>query len=145
MVLDALRARADMTSANLPLDGIRVLVVEDEALVAMDLEYMLQDGGATVVDTCVGNADAMRCLEAGGVDAVLLDYNLLDGEADPTLEMALARDVAVVIHSGHASGETLRQAHPQLDVLAKPALPAQILSALRSAVDRATPANDLSA
>ena len=144
MVQDALAYPADTVSA-LPLQGMRVLVVEDEALVAMDLEYMLEDSGATVVETCVGNADAMCCLEAGGVDAVLLDYNLVDGEADPTLQMALARDVAVVIHSGHASQETLRQTHPQIDVLAKPALPTQIVSALRSAVDRAAPANDFSA
>ena len=125
------------------LDGVRVLVVEDEALVAMDLEYLLEDRGAVVVDTCVSNADAAACLEAKDVDAVLLDYNLVDGEAEPTLELARGMDIAVVIHSGHAIGNVLRQTYPDLDVLAKPALPGSIVDALRTAVRRSGPANDL--
>ena len=125
------------------LDGVRVLVVEDEALVAMDLEYLLEDRGAVVVNTCVSNADAARCLNAGEVDAVLLDYNLVDGEAEPTLELARDMDVAVVIHSGHAVANVLRKTYPGLDVLAKPALPSSIADALRTAVRRNGPANDL--
>ena len=106
------------------LDGIRVLVVEDEAIIAMDIEYGLEQAGADVLGPAVSNTEAEAHIDAAlrgdGLDVVLLDYNLLDGEAGPTARCALKRGVRVVFHSGHASREQLGAQFPGCTLLSKP-------------------------
>jgi DNA-binding response OmpR family regulator len=66
------------------LRGKRILVVEDEALVAMLVEDELLDAGARIVGTASSVAEALRIIDAamgdGGISAAVLDLNL-DGEA----------------------------------------------------------------
>lgn len=121
------------TRRGADLDGLRVLVVEDEALIAMDLEYSLEDAGATVVDIAVANSEALAAIDGHDLDAVLLDYNLADGEAAPTAFAALAAGVAVVFHSGHASREFLARDFPNCPVLPKPTPSSQIVATLAAA------------
>lgn len=54
----------------------RILVVEDDALIAFDAEYGLSDAGFTVVDTVDTAEDAERCIAGGGIDLVLADVGL---------------------------------------------------------------------
>jgi two-component system, response regulator PdtaR len=54
----------------------RILVVEDDALVAFDNEYGLNDAGFTVVATVDTAEDAERCIAEGGIDLVLADVAL---------------------------------------------------------------------
>lgn len=120
------------------LTGLRILVVEDEALIAMDLEYSLEDAGATVVGIAVANSEALSTIAADRPDAVLLDYNLMDGEAAPTARAAIEAGVAVVFHSGHASREFLQRDFPNCPVLPKPTPSSQIVATL-AAVCRPEP------
>jgi len=75
---------------------VRVLIVEDEILVAMELEETLNDLGHTVV----GIAPDRRSLEAFShedIDVALVDLNLRDGETGVGIGRALAdRDAAVI-------------------------------------------------
>lgn len=59
------------------LAGKTCLVVEDEFLIALDLEAILEAAGAASV-TCIGNADdALQCLRDGNsFDVAILDVNL---------------------------------------------------------------------
>jgi CheY-like chemotaxis protein len=68
----------------------RVLIVEDEVLIALDLSYNLEALGHEVVATA---ADAAEALEAAaqGIDLALVDLNLRDGLTGPRLGEALAR------------------------------------------------------
>lgn len=54
----------------------RILVVEDDALIAFDAEYGLSDAGFTVVATVDTAEDAERCIAGGGIDLVLADISL---------------------------------------------------------------------
>jgi DNA-binding response OmpR family regulator len=54
----------------------RILVVEDDALVAFDNEHGLSDAGFTVVATVDTAEDAERCIAEGGIDLVLADISL---------------------------------------------------------------------
>jgi len=54
-----------MVNDNSPLDGLTVLVVEDDLLLAMDLEAALVEAGAIVVDVCRTLDHAMMRGEAG--------------------------------------------------------------------------------
>ncbi len=79
----------------------RILVVEDECLVAMLLEDFIAELGYTVVATAARKEDALRRLEAGGIDAALLDVNL-DGERSyPIAEALAARGLPFVFVTGY--------------------------------------------
>lgn len=57
----------------------RILIVEDEPLVAFDNEHVLRDAGYTIVATVDTVADAVRLIEADGIELVLADVRLSDG------------------------------------------------------------------
>jgi DNA-binding response OmpR family regulator len=63
--------------------GARVMVVEDNALVALDIEAMLQEAGYTVLGPLATVAAALAFLAEVRPDAVLLDLKLQDGSATP--------------------------------------------------------------
>ena len=63
--------------------GARVMVVEDNALVALDIEAMLQEAGYTVLGHLATVAAALAFLAEVRPDAVLLDLKLQDGPATP--------------------------------------------------------------
>ena len=71
------------------LTGLRVLVVEDEFLIALDLLAILADLGCTVLGPAASVPDALRLLAADRPDAALLDLNLGGTRATP-VALALA-------------------------------------------------------
>ncbi len=75
---------------------MRVLIVEDELLVALEIQHVLEDLGYNVVGIA---ADQDRALEAakGGVDVALVDLNLRDGLTGPTIGAALVEEGATVL------------------------------------------------
>ncbi len=84
------------------LTGLRVLVVEDELLLAMDYEEILGDAGCTVLGPVARQAGALSLLEHELPDAVVLDMNLA-GERSTLIAEALAeRGVPFVVVSGYA-------------------------------------------
>lgn len=58
------------------LTGRRVLIVEDESLVAMLLETMLEDLGCVAVGPASSVDEGLRLAQEDGVDAALLDVNV---------------------------------------------------------------------
>ena len=58
------------------LSGRRVLLVEDEAIIALDLAALLTDLGAVVVGPAHSVADALELLNEGKIDCAVLDINL---------------------------------------------------------------------
>lgn len=65
------------------LDGIRVLLIEDEAIIAMTAEDMLEELGCAPVTTVTNLADAQAAAERDDFDVVLLDINLNGVESLP--------------------------------------------------------------
>src|SRR5688500_18943579 len=77
------------------LTGLRVLVVEDEPIVAADLAEIVREGGAEVVGPCSSVAQARQLARDPRLDAAILDVNLSDGDLTPVLEALIARAVPV--------------------------------------------------
>jgi CheY-like chemotaxis protein len=104
--------------------GRRVLVVEDDALVAMLLESMLADLDCEVIGPLPTLAAAMGFLEgeaqaATTVDVGVLDLNL-DGQASyPVADALRARGVPVIFCTGYGDG-ALRTADAGTPILKKP-------------------------
>lgn len=79
----------------------KLLLVEDEPLIAFDTEYLLRDQGFTIVATVDRVADAVRLIESdSAIDLVLVDVNLADGSGLDVARAAAARDIAVLFVTG---------------------------------------------
>lgn len=64
-----------MPAPALSLDGRRVLIVEDEYLIAMEVKAWLQRAGAEVIGPVPTVERALDLIEDDGIDAAVLDLN----------------------------------------------------------------------
>lgn len=88
-----------MTNA---LQGRRILVIEDESLVAMLLETILDDMGCTVVGPESNVDDGLiAATSEASLDAALLDVNVAGREVFPIAEALRARGVPFVFSTGY--------------------------------------------
>ena len=120
------------------LAGLRVLVVEDEAVVRLDLVEMLRDAGALVVGEAGSLAEGLEAAEAGELDAAVLDRNLNGESSLPLARLLDRRKVAVVFVTGYgpaSRGGTPPERHQAH--LQKPVSPEALVRALVSVTGRA--------
>ncbi|RHW16331.1 response regulator [Sphingomonas gilva] len=89
----------------------RILVVEDEALIAFETEYSLESEGFEVVATVDTVAEAVRVLETEPVDLALLDVTLSDGSGVEIARVAAEKGVCVVFATGSCPGDADGLAH----------------------------------
>ncbi|WP_052389328.1 response regulator [Belnapia moabensis] len=121
------------------LGSLRLLVVEDEALVAMLVEDELTEAGATVLGTAATVEDALHRIEAacadGGLDGCLLDMNLGGRSALPVADRLAQRGVPFVFMTGY--GDDLGQGgHAGVPTVRKPFDPEHLVHVLRRAALR---------
>jgi CheY-like chemotaxis protein len=103
-----------MTPGGKALLGKRVLVVEDEPIVAMMLEDMLAALGAELAGSAASVEQALTLVERGALDAAVLDMNL-NGERSHAVADALRRRaVPFVFATGYGSGVEEETAEPLL-------------------------------
>ena len=85
----------------------RILIVEDEPLVAFDNEHMLTEGGYEVVATVDSLVDALAVIAAEPLDLVLTDIKLSgDGDGMDVARAAREKNVPVLIVTGNPTDET---------------------------------------
>ena len=109
----------------------RVLIIEDEPIVAMLAEDMLDSIGCIVAGVAATAAQARVAIETVGFDVAMLDINL-DGEDGLAIAAILqARGIPFVIASGYAA-QGLALGHADAPVLAKP----YAIAALEAAIKR---------
>ncbi len=84
------------------LRGKRVLVAEDEAILAMLVEDMLLDMDAEIVGPAASLGQALALAEAGGFDLALLDVNLNGQPSHPVADLLHAKGVPFVYATGYA-------------------------------------------
>lgn len=87
------------------LRPLRILIVEDEALISMDLEYVLEDLGHQIVGVAASSDTAMRLASEHKPDLAFVDIQLLDGPTGVDVAAALAREnvTKVVFTSGNVN------------------------------------------
>ena len=93
-------------SAGDGLQGLRVLVVEDETLVAMQLEDMLADHGCVVAGVAGRIAQALEMVadEEMALGAAILDVNLAGQPSFPIAEALAAKGAPFVFATGYGAG-----------------------------------------
>ena len=72
--------------------ALRILVVEDEALIALELECLLDDLGHTIVGIAGTSAEAIAMGRSTAPDVALVDIHLVDGPTGVEVARALAAD-----------------------------------------------------
>ncbi len=111
------------------LAGRRVLVVEDETLVAMLVEDTLLDAEALVIGPVATVAEALALLAREPPDLAVLDLNLAGETSEPVADALRARGVPFVVASGYGSSG-VPAGHAGVPVLAKPYAPEELTAAL---------------
>lgn len=97
----------------------RVLVVEDESLVAMLIEDMLSDMGYEVVAVAARFDQALETARTIGADLAILDLNLAGTRTDAVAEVLRARGIPFMFATGYgAAGVTAEWSH--VPVVQKP-------------------------
>jgi two-component system, sensor histidine kinase and response regulator len=118
----------------------RILIVEDERIVARDLAETLSRLGYVVSDLATTGEDAIAKVRAGVPELVLMDVRLpgaIDG-IEAARQICAEQSVPIVYLTAHADDETLRRAkgtHP-LAFLVKPFRPADLRCAIEIALDK---------
>jgi two-component SAPR family response regulator len=93
------------------LAGRRILVVEDEMVIALEIEETLQALGCAVVGPVSKLDAALRLASEEALDAAFLDVTIRGGYVYPVAERLLARGIPFVLASGYGKWvlpETLR-------------------------------------
>lgn len=75
----------------------RILIIEDEALVAMELRFVLEDLGHEVIAMAADARTARKAVDAAEVDLALVDIHLSDGPTGIELGRELAQDQGVTV------------------------------------------------
>jgi len=109
------------TVRGAPLSGLRVLLVEDEAMVAMLIEDMLCDLGCVVsgVAGTLSRGMALASDESFTIDGAILDINLGGEKVYPVALALAARHVPFIFSTGYG-GVGVDQAFAHVPILAKP-------------------------
>ena len=113
----------------------RILVVEDEYLIADDLCHALGEAGATVVGPATSVAQALALIGEESIDGALLDVNLNGEQGYPVADMLAGRCVPFVFATGYGAG-TLPERFAGVTVCCKPIVVATCFSAVADEITR---------
>lgn len=132
-MLDELHSLGSRDHNRYPnLRGKRVLIVEDDPVIAVDYHFELKDLGAIAEGFKATNRDALNYLASHDVDAAIVDFLLCDGTGESIIDGLKTRGIPFII----VSGCTFRM-HGEVDasrVLSKPVAPGEIWQALSAAL-----------
>lgn len=87
--------------SDIVLAGKRILVVEDDYLIATDLARTLQAAGASVVGPAPSVDRALALIDAETLDAAILDVNLNGDRSFPIAEVLHARGIPFLFATGY--------------------------------------------
>jgi DNA-binding response OmpR family regulator len=120
-----------------PLDGLNILILEDEFLIAMDVEQLCRDHGA-------GEVMISRSLEELGpepfhtfsFDAAVVDLRLNGVSTINFAQSLYQRGVPFVFATGYANPDETAATFPGVTVVGKPYLGDDLVDAMAAAVRR---------
>jgi CheY-like chemotaxis protein len=120
---------------NARLTGKRVLVVEDEFLIALDIERILEAAGTREIITISRNQDALARLQSESFDIALLDLKLNGDNSLPVAERLTALAVPFIFITG-ASAQAVPAGFRAVPVVIKPFDGDTLLGALQKTIGR---------
>jgi CheY-like chemotaxis protein len=113
--------------------GVRVLVVEDEMMVALFIEDTLRELGCDVIEPAHTITDARARIEDHEIDAAVLDINIAEDEVYPIADLLASRGVPFVFATGYAL-ESIQEEWRSRPIIRKPYHAEQLRAALENAL-----------
>lgn len=115
------------------LRGLRILLVEDDPLIRLDLETSLTELGA-IVTAAPDVGRALEALAASALDFAVLDFELGAETSEPIAKAAQARSVPFLYLSGYSEHDERFSRWPGIPILAKPLSAARIAHGIKDAL-----------
>lgn len=116
------------------LEGRRVLIAEDELLLALEMKRTLEGWGCAVLGPVPSVTRAMALLERERPDAVLLDLNLKGESATPVATALSERALPFVLVTGYSATQVQEPALEGVPHVDKPVDPEKLAAALAAAL-----------
>ncbi len=126
-------------SACRPLDGCRILVAEDNALLVLDIADALSDAGAEIVGPAVSVRSAVSLAQSEQLDGGVLDVTLKGGDAFPIARILDEKGKGIVFITGMLDTSAIENDWPRAKVLTKPSLPRDLIQATVAVCRMVTP------
>jgi CheY-like chemotaxis protein len=124
---------AEIVDLARTLEGLQILLLEDEALIALDVEQLCREHGAAQVRVA-RTLDAAATAFSIGFDAAILDLML---GSQPTTDLAkqlVERGIPFIFATGHVAQDTLLAPFAGVPVVGKPYFGAGLIDALAQAI-----------
>jgi CheY-like chemotaxis protein len=118
------------------LSGLRILIIEDESLIALDVEQLCREHGASdiVIERDLGGLQTDGALD--GFDVAIVDLMLSGVSALPFAEKLRDRNRPFVFTSGFGDMDRLQRAFPGVRAVAKPFSGSDLIEAVAAAAGR---------
>ena len=121
------------------LRGVRVLVVEDDAILLMDLETILRDAGAEIVAACRAVEDALATVRKQPVSIAVLDVRIGGETIAPVVRLLCKHGTPFVFYTGQVGKDPALAEWPGSRIVAKPASGRSIIAAVADTLGRTLP------
>ena len=118
------------------LSHASVLVVEDQAFVALDLALAIEDAGGEVVGPAATVEEALELLATITVGAAILDVTLAEGDTEPLMEVLAELGVPTIIQTGVNISPRLAARFPAQVVHIKPCTASKLVAELAIMISR---------
>lgn len=115
----------------------RILVAEDEMIVAFDLCDTVEEAGFEVEGPHAGISSAMLAFQKEKPDVAILDIQLDDGIVFPLAQKLTEENVPIIFHTGRHTQAEVQQRFPNATTLAKPCPPSTMIQAVNSVIAHA--------
>jgi DNA-binding response OmpR family regulator len=116
----------------------RILVAEDELIIAFDLCDTVAEAGYEVEGPHAGISSAMLAFQKEKPDLAILDISLDDGDVFAFAQTMAAEDVPIIFHSGRLTREEVEARFPSATTLTKPCPPTEMIEAVNRVLSPVT-------
>ncbi|MET0971250.1 MAG: HWE histidine kinase domain-containing protein [Tardiphaga sp.] len=116
------------------MHGLNILMVEDQLLIAMDVQTMLTGEGAASVETASSVKEALHVLTALRPDVAILDVNLGNGSSLPVARALRESGIPFVFATGYGETTLIPKAMSDVPIVRKPYDVTALVSALTHAM-----------
>jgi CheY-like chemotaxis protein len=120
------------TMSGRGLEGLQVLIIEDEALIAMLIEDLLVELGGSAIKTATASDEAANCIASLAFDIAILDVNLRGQVTYPLADMLREKGIPFVFATGYGA-DGIPERFGSVPILQKPFDTAQLEQALLAA------------
>ena len=114
---------------NILIQGAHILIVEDEPLIALDIEVAVRLAGAGVVSAAQTVEQALTMVEAPGLAGAIVDLRLQGQSVRDVVKRLTERSIPFLFYTGADDIPTARS-WPMIPVVSKPAPPQEVVRLL---------------